>query len=192
MIHDPDDEIENHCEICECLIPSGRRFCSLCHRKAVGVLQLPKKLGFDLDAICIRISSGLKWCYKCQDWRDIGEFCKNKSKRDGLNQACFLHKTKRIRKTTRKAYEFKKHEEKFLEYVEKFGSIKRASPFFGINEKTVYARMKKDKAFKLKCFERVIAYFKPIKRYEWIGEMIWRRSKCDEVIYNKLMKGITA
>ena len=30
----------------------------------------------------------LKWCFVCQQYKDIGQFCRNKSKPDGLNDVC--------------------------------------------------------------------------------------------------------
>lgn len=42
----------------------------------------------ELEEYLSRINDGLKWCYKCQNWTDIGMFGIDKHRFDGRNAVC--------------------------------------------------------------------------------------------------------
>ena len=121
------------------MLANGYGWCSICHKwKTIGEFHGDSRSTTGLAHQCIRCASdnpdrldrqlarnekfgrGLKWCGKCDEWKRLEEFSKNKSTKDGYSTLCKLclklvqgdyynRNRDRITKRNRKRYEVNKN-----------------------------------------------------------------------------------
>jgi hypothetical protein len=65
---------------------------------AGAIKALSNKSGIPLPVFIERISQGLKWCYKCEDFHPVDEFGNDSSRYDGLTPLCSKSRNERQRK----------------------------------------------------------------------------------------------
>lgn len=55
----------------------------------IGVLKIAaKRIGIDFKDYIKKINQGLKYCYKCKNWKTKKQFCKDSARGDGLSSLC--------------------------------------------------------------------------------------------------------
>lgn len=60
------------------------------------------KAGISLDELLALTARGLKWCWKCRQWKLHSEYCKDKSRSDGLTSTCSVCRRVKVRKVRQK------------------------------------------------------------------------------------------
>lgn len=49
---------------------------------------LAAKLGISLDDLLLKMAAGEKWCWKCREWKPIGQFNADRTRYDGRSSTC--------------------------------------------------------------------------------------------------------
>lgn len=82
------------------------------------IKQFCNKHGIEFSFYQSQVTNGLKWCFKCSDWKDKDNFAIDNSRYDKKKAACFdcgRVKEKISRKGTPSVFKGKKHSEENIE-----------------------------------------------------------------------------